>query len=233
MLPGRVRASTRCATSSAGLALPVEAVDVPQHDALAGALQRADVARRSSAVRRTHQRRHDAGRARDRGIGRGELVLDRARSLQRQVRVRVRVVADLVAVARDPRRELGVRVDLLAEQEERRGHAELGERVEQRGRALRIGPVIERQRDEAVIARAVRIGVHGPVDRPLDAAVAEQVREPDRGGRAERSEQQWQHALARCEPGAGGAPEARRAVARRVSDLSTFESVRAPRRCVA
>lgn len=95
----------------------------------------------------------------------------------------VRVVADLVTLAGDPRGECRVRVDAIADAKERRLDAEIVERVEQRGRALRIGAVVERQRDLRTGTRAVAGGVHHPVDGPTVTAVAEQVEQPgDRAG---------------------------------------------------
>src|SRR4051812_6867104 len=58
------------------LALPVEAVHVPQDEALRGARERLHGLRRATTVRRTSERRHDARRLLDRAIRRAELAED-------------------------------------------------------------------------------------------------------------------------------------------------------------
>ena len=46
----------------------------------------------------------------------------------------------------DLRREAGISLDLLADQEERRRHTGVGQRGEHRGRALGVRAVVERER---------------------------------------------------------------------------------------
>ena len=70
--------------------------------------------------------------------------------------------ADLMAGVDDLARERRVALDLLADEEERGGHALAGEHLEHRGRALRVRPVVERER----IARAARRAILDAERRP-------------------------------------------------------------------
>ena len=118
--------------------------------------------------------------------------------------MRVGVIAELVTFMRHPRAQLGMLLGAFADDEERAGSFELREGVEQRRRAIRIRTVVERQRDHAAIAVAVRCGVHGPIHRALEATVAKKIREPDSGAASKRCEEErQQHASGYCDPRAG------------------------------
>ena len=62
---------------------------------------------------------------------------------------------------RDLARERGVALDLLADEEERRGCAAGGERLEDRGRAARMRAVVERQVDRGAVAGRAPAHVRG------------------------------------------------------------------------
>jgi hypothetical protein len=62
--------------------------------------------------------------------------------------MRLRVVADLIAVARHAPQDLGVTQHGAPDDEKRRLHVLVLEHVEQLRRRLAIGPIVERQRDD-------------------------------------------------------------------------------------
>ena len=79
----------------------------------------------------------------------------------------IAVQRDLMTGGDDPPHELGAPHDLLADHEERRPRARASEQVEHRRRALRMGPVVERQRHAAGAGQRAR-KVQRPGGVPVD-----------------------------------------------------------------
>ena len=75
---------------------------------------------------------------------------------QREVGMGIGVTADLVSFVVDPPRQEDVRVDVLADDEERGRHVAGAQRVEDHRRPRPVRPIVERQRD-LVLALAVAI----------------------------------------------------------------------------
>jgi hypothetical protein len=175
----------------------VARVDVP-HDRRqaerAGGLQHRRVVR---AVRRAK----DARRVARLRVDRGDRPLQLGVYLAGpgQVRMRVRVVADHVALAQlaQHRRPVGGR-DLVSDQEERRRRVVAREHRHERRRVL-VGPVVEPDRD-LVAMRAVRVS-----GRPAAATADDPIELPRRGRRraeARRDQRQQVNLLRRAERGA-------------------------------
>jgi hypothetical protein len=89
----------------------------------------------------------DAGRLGDDGVPAVEVGGERRGRDAQEVAVTVTVQGDGVAARRDLGRERRLTLDLLADQEERRARARSVQGGEDRGRALRMRAVVERQRD--------------------------------------------------------------------------------------
>ena len=96
------------------------------------------------------------------------------RGVRRQVRVRVGVVADLVAVGRDAARDVGVAADELAGQEDRRVDSARGQGVEDRDRRRDPRSRRRRRRGRRAGRRARASGpaAPGPREGPAGAAAA-------------------------------------------------------------
>ncbi len=99
------------------------------------------------AERRPQKLRMTSGRRGDRRIGLADLRVERARREDVQVRVRLRVVFDLVAVGDHPPQQRRLALRGAPDDEERRGNALALEDVEQPVRDAAGRPVVERQRD--------------------------------------------------------------------------------------
>ena len=121
----------------------------------------------------------------------------------------IAVHGHLVARLDDRARHIRVRVDLLADQEERRGRASSREHLERRGRALGMRAVVERQRDD--------ITVDPPLD-PVRARERRDVRGEEPHASASTSDAA-DGSVASASPGSGRDPSAAR-------------SARASSRCV-
>jgi len=87
----------------------------------------------------------------DRLDGPVEVGGERSRRAAEQQRVAVAVQGDLVACRGDLGGERRAPLDLLADEEERRGHACRCEQLEHGGRALRMRAVVERERDPVLV----------------------------------------------------------------------------------
>ena len=98
------------------------------------------------AVGRAVQRRRHAGGVRDHGGGAVEVGGQRARADAELEAVPVAVHGDSVARGGDLGGQRSVALDLLAHEEERRPRAGGAELLEDRRRALGVGPVVEGER---------------------------------------------------------------------------------------
>ena len=138
-------------------AFPVPAVDVAQHGDVA---LRAEFAqdltlvvlqrRRRRRVRRPDEVARLPGGSGDRQLGLAQLVAPASRRDVDEIGVAERVDPDLGPGCPDPADQFGVFGRVRAEHEERRGHAVALQDVEDPGSPLRVGPVVERQRDGPV-----------------------------------------------------------------------------------
>ena len=152
----------------------------------------------------------EVGRAEERGAAIGDGLDEAARrddleprnerAGEREVRVRVRVVSDLVAFAQDAAHDAGILVGLAPHDEEGRLHAARLERVEDGVGVARVGAVVEGDRDFARIARAEAL--HDPWRRKLrDALVRDDLRLRNRtGGGGGRATAAWRCAAIRLSP---------------------------------
>src|SRR5262245_8454567 len=119
---------------------------------------------------RTKESRGPARRVRDCGVALADLALGLARPAAPQAGVAPGVVAEVVAGLRDAARHLRRSTGAAADEEERGAHLLPLQDVEHARGPLRIGTVVEGERDRATVAGA-------PPDRPH----GEQVRSPGVG----------------------------------------------------
>ena len=102
----------------------------PPHDPVPEPPRRQGHERIAVAVGGAEQARGPPHGLRDRGVGLPELAADACRTAQVQLDVVLRVVAHLVPCGRDPAGEVGMPLDVVADEEERRRHPRRGERLE-------------------------------------------------------------------------------------------------------
>src|SRR5262249_19067544 len=104
----------------------------------------------------------------DDSLRRVELEARDERGSEREVWMREGVIADLMSLARDAPRDIDVRLDVLADHEERRGRVARAQRIENDRRPHWVGAVVERERNLARLIASSRDYIRkGLADDPL------------------------------------------------------------------
>ena len=135
--------------------LPVAPPVAPQQRAPAARAREPQRGGVEHAVRRAVERRRDARRLRDRGLGAVDVLAHLPGVRRSRLRWRWQCRPIPWPAATISPRERGVALDLLADEEERRAHAGAREQLEHRRRALRVRAVVEGERVARAAGRAI------------------------------------------------------------------------------